>query len=403
MASTAASRWSYDVFLSFGGKDIRKGFTGHLFAALCRSGFNIFVDEEKLEDGEEIGEVALTGIKDSRLAIVLLSEEYAFSTCCMKELVQILKCKKEDDVWPIFYDVDPWHIKDIKGSYELAFIEHQKHFKEDIIKEWKDALQQITGFKGLDLSKHLDGVEANNIDHIVEEITTRLSPKMLHVAIHPVRLASLAKNVISLMANELKETRIVGIYGMGGIGKSTIAKEVFNSIHHMYKQCCFLENVREVSSSKGIAHLQRKLLSEVFGKRHENIDCPERGLNLIIEKLSKSKLLLVLDDVDNLDHVSKVLGNCDWLFPGSRVIITTRFKDFLNPSELYFQYKVDKMDVDDSLRLLSLHAFGQNHPFKDYAACARKIVHYCGGIPLATEVLGSSLSGQSVAVWNSRV
>ncbi|WCJ30630.1 Disease resistance protein (TIR-NBS-LRR class) family [Euphorbia peplus] len=399
MTSSAVPRWNYDVFLSFGGNDVRKGFTGHLFAALCRSGFNVFTDDGKLE----FGEGSLKGIKDSRLALVILSKDYAFSNRCLEELVQILKCKKEDDVWPIFYNVDPSHVEEIKGTYELAFFDHRKRFEEGIVKEWKDALQQVSYFKGLDLAKHLDGHEAENIDHIVEEITRRLSPKVLHVALHPVGLPILAENVISLMANELEEIRIVGIYGMGGIGKSAIAKEVYNSIHHLYKSSCFLENVREVSSSKGIAHLQRKLLTEISGKKHGKIERPEVGLNLVIEKLSQSKILLVLDDVHELDHIHELVGNCDWLFPGSRVIITTRFKDFLNPSELYFQYEVDKMDVDDSLRLLSLHAFGQNHPLEDYVACARKMVYYCGGIPLALEVLGSSLSGESVAVWNSRL
>ncbi|XP_065873379.1 disease resistance protein RPV1-like isoform X2 [Euphorbia lathyris] len=403
-SSTSDSRWSYDVFLSFGSNDVRKGFTGHLFAALCRSGINTFIDEEKLEHWSEgIGEACLKGIKGSRLSLLILSKDYAFSTWCLQELVQILKCNDSDDVWPIFYDVDPSHVEEIKGSYELAFVEHQKRFNEDIIKEWKDALQQVSYLKGLDRSKHFDGHEANNIDHIIEEITRRLSPKMLHVAIHPVGLPSLAKEVISLMAIESEEIRILGIYGMGGIGKSAIAKEVYNSIHHMYKSSCFLENVREDSSSKGIAHLQRKLLSEIFEKKHEKIQCPETGLNVITEKLSQTKVLIVLDDVDERDHIHKILGNSGWLFPGSRVIITTRIKDFLNPSKFYFEYEVDKMEVDDSLRLLSLHAFEQDHPVQDYVSCASNMVDYCGGIPLAIEVLGSSLSGQSVAVWNSRL
>ncbi|XP_057997858.1 disease resistance protein RPV1 [Hevea brasiliensis] len=78
-------------------------------------------------------------------------------------------------------------------------------------------------------------------------------------------------------------------------------------------------------------------------------------------------------------------------------------KDFLKPSEMYWQYEVNKMGDNDSLQLLSLHAFGKNHPTEAYMACAKKMVHYCGGIPLALEVLGSSLSGQSVDVWNSRL
>ncbi|WCJ30639.1 Disease resistance protein (TIR-NBS-LRR class) family [Euphorbia peplus] len=398
-----ASRWTYEVFLSFRGNDIRKGFTGHLFAALCRSGINTFVDEEKLDYSEEIGEASLKGIKESRLALVLLAKDYAFSTWCLDELVQILKLKKADDVWPIFYDVDPSDVEEIKGSYELAFLEHRKCFEEGMIKEWKDALQQVSYFKGVDLSKHLDGHEANNIDHIVEEITRQVNPTTLNVAMHPVGIQSRAEEVISLMANESEDIRVVGLYGMGGIGKSTIAKEVYNLIHHKFVGSCFLENVREVSSSKGIVHLQRQVLSEVSRTKHEKIETPAIGLNLIVQKLRRSKVLLVLDDADERDHVHKILGNCDWLFPGSRVIVTTRMKDLLTPSELYYQYEVDKMDNSNSLCLLSLHAFGQNHPVDGYITSATKLVSYCGGIPLALEVLGSSLCGQSLAVWNSRL
>ncbi|KAJ9129076.1 hypothetical protein P3X46_034154, partial [Hevea brasiliensis] len=370
MASTsisATSRWStYDVFLSFKGKDVMKGFTGHLYAALCRSGINTYVDEEKMEDKEKIEAACLNGIQKSRFSLVLLSKDYALSTWCLEELVQILKYKKADDVWPIFYDVDTSHVEEIQGSYKEAFVEHEKHFKEDVLQKWKDALRQVSTLKGLDLPKRLDG---------------RLNRTMLNVAIHPIGLQSRAEGMISLMANELEDIRIVGIYGMGGIGKSTIAKEVYNCLFQTFESSCFLENVREAAHFKGIPYLQRQLLTET----------------------SKKKVLLVLDDVDKQDQINKILGKCDWFSPGSRVIITTRMKDFLKPSEMYWQYEVNKMGDNDSLQLLSLHAFGKNHPTEAYMACAKKMVHYCGGIPLALEVLGSSLSGQSVDVWNSRL
>ncbi|XP_065873142.1 disease resistance protein RPV1-like [Euphorbia lathyris] len=394
-----ASRWSFDVFLSFSGKVVRKGFTGHLYAALCRSGFNTFADEKTME----IGEAYLRAIQSSKLALVLLSKDYASSSWCLEELVQILKLKKPGNVWPIFYDIDPSHVEDVKGSYEEAFLEHEKSFKKEVIDQWKNALQQVSYLKGLDLQKHLDGHEADNIDHIVGEISKRIDQVMLSVAIHPVGLHSRAQQVKSLMATELQDTRIVGIYGMGGIGKSTIAKEVFNSLFHKFDSSCFLDNVREVSQTRGIAYLQRQLLTEILKTKHEKIDNVDRGLNLIIQTLSKKRVLLVLDDVDKLDQIDKILGECDWLFPGSRVIITTRMKDFLESSESYWQYEVSELVGNDSLKLLSLHAFGKTHPAKDYIDCAEKMVHYSGGIPLALEVLGSSLCGQSVDVWNSRL
>ncbi|KAF2298185.1 hypothetical protein GH714_016891 [Hevea brasiliensis] len=215
MASTSISVTSfcstYDVFLSFRGKDVMKGFTGHLCAALRRSGINTYVEEEKMEDTEKIGAACLNGIQKSKFSLVLLSKDYASSTWCLEELVQILKYKKADDVWPIFYDVDTSHVEEIQGSYKEAFVEHEKHFKEDVLQKWKDALRQVSTLKGLDLPKRLDGHEAKNIDHIVEEISRRLNRTMLNVAIHPIGLQSRAEGMISLMANEsLKELNMSG-------------------------------------------------------------------------------------------------------------------------------------------------------------------------------------------------
>ncbi|WCJ30638.1 Disease resistance protein (TIR-NBS-LRR class) family [Euphorbia peplus] len=397
----AASRRTYDVFLSFIGNDVHKGFAGHLYAALCRSGFNTFSDEmKKTEFGNE---AHLSIIKSCKFALVLLSKDYASSSYCLEELVQILRLKKAGNVWPIFYDVDPSHVEEVTGSYGEAFSEHEKRFSNEVIEEWKNALQQLSYLKGLHLQKHLDGREADNIDHIVGEISKRLDQVMLSVAMHPVALHSRAQEVKLLMATELEETRIVGIYGMGGIGKSTIAKQVFNSLMHKFEISCFLDNVRQVSQSRGIAYLQRQLLSEILKTKHEKIDSAGRGLNLIIQNLSRKKVLLVLDDVDKLDQIDKILGKRNWLFPGSRVIITTRMKDFLESSKSYWQYEVSELVHSDSLKLLCLHAFGKTHPSKDYIDCATKMVDYAGGIPLALEVLGSSLCGQSVDVWNSRL
>ncbi|WCJ30634.1 Disease resistance protein (TIR-NBS-LRR class) family [Euphorbia peplus] len=393
----AAMRRTCDVFLSFSGNDVHTGFTGHLYAALCRSGFNTFAADD------EFGEASLRIIQSCKFALLVLSKDYAASSYCLEELVQILRLMKPGNIWPIFYDVDPSHVEEVKGSYAEAFLEHEKSFSNQVIEEWKNALQQLSYLKGLHLQKHLDGREADNIDHIVREIAKRLDQVMLSVAMHPVALHSRAQQVKSLMATELKDTRIVGIYGMGGIGKSTIAKEVFNSLLYKFDISCFLDNVRELSKSRGIAYLQRQLLTEILRTKHEKIDNVDRGLDLIIQNLSQKKVLLVLDDVDKLNQIDKILGKCDWLFPGSRVIITTRKKDLLESSESYWQYEVSELVNSDSLKLLSLHAFGKTHPAIDYIDCAKKMVDYAGGIPLALEVLGSSLSGQSVDVWNSRL
>jgi hypothetical protein len=54
---------------------------------------------------------------------------------------------------------------------------------------------------------------------------------------------------------------------------------------------------------------------------------------------------------------------------------------------------------DESLQLFSWHAFGDTKPAKDYVELSNDVVDYCGGLPLALEVLGSCLSGKNRARW----
>ena len=86
---------TYDVFLSFRGEDTRRGFISHLYTALCQRGIHTFIDND-LPRGEEISVELLKTIESSTTSIIVFSENYAFSTWCLDELVKILKCKKND-------------------------------------------------------------------------------------------------------------------------------------------------------------------------------------------------------------------------------------------------------------------------------------------------------------------
>ena len=119
----------YDVFMSFRGEDTRKGFTSYLHEALIQQGYKIFFDDENLPRGKAISKGLLKAIEDSRSSIVILSENYAFSSWCLTELAKIVECmeSKGQIVLSIFYHVDPSHVRNQRESYRKAFEKHESN------------------------------------------------------------------------------------------------------------------------------------------------------------------------------------------------------------------------------------------------------------------------------------
>ena len=151
MATPGSRRFTYDVFLSFRGEDTRYGFTGNLYKALCDRGIHTFIDDEDLQSGEEITPALVKAIEESRIAIVVLSHNYASSSFCLDELATILDCKNKGLlVIPVFYKVDPSDVRHQRGSYEEALTNHQRRFKskKEKLQKWKMTLRQVADFSG---------------------------------------------------------------------------------------------------------------------------------------------------------------------------------------------------------------------------------------------------------------
>ena len=145
----------YDVFLSFAGADTRLEFTDHLYNAFIRRGIKCFKDDVDLPKGEDLSYL-FKEIHDSLCAVLVISENYANSKWCLKELAEILECREKLGlkVFPVFYKVDPSDVRHQKGSFEVALANHEKNLenKEDNNKpqEWRKALIQVSKLIGWD-------------------------------------------------------------------------------------------------------------------------------------------------------------------------------------------------------------------------------------------------------------
>jgi hypothetical protein len=208
--------------------------------------------------------------------------------------------------------------------------------------------------------------------------------------------------VTDFIENQQMKVCVIGIWGMGGSGKTTTAKAIYNRIHRKFVNRSFVENVREVceKENRGIIHLQQQLLSDIL-KQKKKIHSVVLGTTKIEKRFRGKKVLVVLDDVATFEQLKSLCGNPELFCPGSVLIVTTRDLRLLNLFKVDYVCTMKEMDENESLELFSWHAFRQPSPINDFCKLSRNVVAYCGGLPVALEVLGSYLYERTKEEWKS--
>ena len=260
---------------------------------------------------------------------------------------------------------------------------------------------------GVELYTSICRLETELVKEIVGKVFELANkPLPLDVGDHVIGVMQVAEDIIGKL-DEKKKVLMLGLWGMGGIGKSTLARELYNQMRKRFTATCFVEDVTEkVNQDGGIVKVQNCILRELCTVEVKKIKDKSKGKVILEERLCKKKILLVLDDVRDMDEMEYWVSR-KMMMEGSMCIVTSRDRRVFEKSNSFniddevYIHDVRGLNKADSRLVFTWYAFGGFWKVKaEFEEMVGKASEACGGVPLVLKVCGALLKGEDyVEIW----
>ncbi|XP_028782184.1 putative disease resistance protein At5g05400 [Neltuma alba] len=204
------------------------------------------------------------------------------------------------------------------------------------------------------------------------------------------------KSTCNCLLEAIKDgtNKMVGLYGMAGSGKTTLAKEVGKKVDELK----LFDKVIMVVVSKppNVLNIQQEIAGQIGLQLQEPTQLTQA--QRLSKGLKNKKILIILDDVWSklrLEDIGIPLNE------GCCVLLTTRLHDVCVSMDCESIIKLSLLIEEESWALFKMCVKTANVSMNEFDSIGRQIVDECKGLPIAIVTVGSTLKGKSIQAWKS--
>lgn len=224
------------------------------------------------------------------------------------------------------------------------------------------------------------------LEYIAKDVLNKLITPSDHFSDF-VGIGAHIETLISMLRFDSEKARMIGICGPSETGKTTIGRALYSKIKSHFHHRAFVAYKRTMQSDYDQKlYWEEQFLSEILCQKDIKIE--ECGV--VEQRLKHKKVLIVLDDVDDIELLQTLVGRIRWFGSGSKIVVITQKRELLKAHKIAHVYEVEFPSEELAHQMFCRYAFGKNSPPHGFSELAFEAAKLAGNRPKALKHFGSS-------------